>query len=80
MLKECLKQPLFRRKAMGEFKFEQDGSEKKREKPCPECGEPMEERERMEEDSAIFIWYQCAQKGCCGQWLTKKRLNGSKEM
>lgn len=41
---------------------------------CPECGTAMHEAYRSNEDSGIFIWYECAKDNCCGQWLEKCSL------
>lgn len=41
---------------------------------CPECGTAMHEAYRSNEDSGIFIWYECAKDKCCGQWLEKYSL------
>jgi len=53
-------------------------NERKEESPrdavriCPECGAAMVEFDRLDEESAVFIWYACPVEGCTGQWLTKK--------
>jgi hypothetical protein len=39
---------------------------------CPECGAPMVEVDRLEEDGAVFIWYSCTRECCTGQWLAKR--------
>ena len=39
--------------------------------PCPECGGPMSEVERRNENQAVFIWLRCINDDCDGQWLRK---------
>ena len=36
---------------------------------CPECGSPMDIDHSSHEGSCIFIWYQCPESECHGQWL-----------
>ena len=38
---------------------------------CPECGSRMKEIERATESGSIFIWYECENANCDGQWLQK---------
>ena len=38
---------------------------------CPECGAAMIETDRLIEDGATYIWYQCSKNGCDGSWLKK---------
>ena len=38
---------------------------------CPECGCPMTEVERANENGYTFVWYECGQSNCNGQWLEK---------
>jgi len=38
---------------------------------CKECGKAMTEVERHRENGALFVWYQCTQDDCNGQWLQK---------
>jgi predicted RNA-binding Zn-ribbon protein involved in translation (DUF1610 family) len=45
-----------------------------KEKQCPECGKKMEEIDRCRENRALFIWYECSQNDCSGQWLRKMPL------
>jgi len=40
---------------------------------CPECGVPMVEIEKIKEGGFLFIWYECKQDDCDGQWLEKKK-------
>ncbi len=39
---------------------------------CPACGAVMLEVDRLKEGGHIFIWFECSQKDCGGQWLQKK--------
>ena len=38
---------------------------------CPECGGVMSEVARVNENGFAFIWYECVQDSCDGQWLEK---------
>lgn len=38
---------------------------------CFECGEQMSEVERLNENGALFIWYECGVNDCDGQWLQR---------
>ena len=38
---------------------------------CPECGSVMSEVARTNENGFAFIWYECVQQNCDGQWLEK---------
>jgi hypothetical protein len=38
---------------------------------CPECGGVMSEVARVNENGFAFIWYECVQQNCDGQWLEK---------
>ncbi len=38
---------------------------------CPECGAQMFEVDRCRENGVVFIWYECGEKDCLGQWLRK---------
>ncbi len=38
---------------------------------CPQCGSLMKEIERVIESGSIFIWYECENAKCDGQWLQK---------
>ena len=38
---------------------------------CPECGKQMTEVDRLSDNRAVFIWYECAKNNCSGQWLQK---------
>jgi ssDNA-binding Zn-finger/Zn-ribbon topoisomerase 1 len=38
---------------------------------CPECRNQMKETERREENGAVFVWFECSQPNCKGQWLQK---------
>jgi hypothetical protein len=38
---------------------------------CPECGGVMSEVARVNENGFAFIWYECSQANCDGQWLEK---------
>ncbi len=40
---------------------------------CLECGAIMDETERIYENGAIYIWYDCSKAECDGIWL--KKLN-----
>lgn len=40
--------------------------------PCPVCRGEMTEAERVQENGFVFVWYECRQPGCDGQWLEKK--------
>ncbi len=44
---------------------------------CPECGAKMTEVDRASENGFIFIWYECSQAGCGGQWLEKRMFGSS---
>jgi hypothetical protein len=38
---------------------------------CPQCGTPMAETFRSMEKNFIYIWYDCPEPYCGGQWLEK---------
>jgi hypothetical protein len=38
---------------------------------CPDCGATMRETDRVTESGATFIWYECENANCEGQWLQK---------
>jgi hypothetical protein len=38
---------------------------------CPECGEKMNETDRVCENGIVFVWYRCSKNSCTGQWLQK---------
>jgi hypothetical protein len=38
---------------------------------CPDCGATMKETNRVSENGSIFIWYECENANCDGQWLQK---------
>ncbi len=38
---------------------------------CPQCGSRMKEIERVTENDSIFVWYECENANCDGQWLQK---------
>ena len=40
-------------------------------RPCPRCRQKMTEMGRVNESGFVFIWYQCSEAGCDGQWLQK---------
>ena len=44
---------------------------------CPQCGSRMKEADRVHESGSIFIWYECENAKCDGQWLQKyqKRMD-----
>ncbi len=42
---------------------------------CPDCGGSMNEVDRVHEEGFAYIWYECAEIGCDGQWLEKKAVN-----
>ncbi len=39
---------------------------------CPACGAVMLEVDRLREGNHIFVWFECSQKDCGGQWLQRK--------
>ncbi len=38
---------------------------------CPDCGCLMTEVERLRENGFTFVWFECRQPYCNGQWLEK---------
>ena len=38
---------------------------------CPDCGAKMSETDRVVENGSIFVWYECENANCDGQWLQK---------
>ena len=38
---------------------------------CPTCGDPMFEVDRVEEEGAVYIWYECEKDDCTESWLKK---------
>ena len=51
------------------FSGESRSAENKR--PCPECGGPMKEVDRRSENETLYVWLDCNQNNCDGQWLQK---------
>lgn len=43
---------------------------------CPTCGNFMAEADSVRENGFSFIWYECPDANCGGQWLEKKALSG----
>jgi len=39
---------------------------------CPNCRASMSEVDRLLENGALFIWYECPRAHCDGQWLDKR--------
>ena len=39
---------------------------------CCRCGDPMQEADRVAENGALYIWYECGNAGCDEQWLSKQ--------
>lgn len=63
---------------MIEMKMKSDtmrSSETMNKRPCPGCGGAMAEVERVNENGFLFVWYECMQADCGGQWLEKKAAN-----
>ncbi len=44
------------------------------ENACPECGSRMTEVQRCNENRIVYIWYECIEHSCDGQWLRKKPI------
>ena len=42
---------------------------------CPDCGGSMNEVDRVKENGFAYIWYECTEIECDGQWLEKKSIN-----
>ena len=42
-----------------------------KERGCPECGGSMSEVNRRNEGQAVFVWLNCSNNDCDGQWLEK---------
>ena len=42
---------------------------------CPDCGGSMNEIDKINEDGFTYIWYECAEIGCDGQWLERKAIS-----
>ena len=40
-------------------------------RPCPQCGQKMRETDRVKESGLVFVWYECTNVGCDGQWLQR---------
>jgi hypothetical protein len=38
---------------------------------CPECNSQMIEVDRLNQNQALFVWYECSRSNCDGQWLQK---------
>ena len=38
-------------------------------KLCPECGEQMVEVDRVVENNLTYVWFECSNDNCDGQWL-----------
>lgn len=38
---------------------------------CPQCQTPMKETYRTKENNFIYVWHDCPQPSCGGQWLEK---------
>ena len=44
---------------------------------CPTCKkEVMVPVDRVQENGVLFVWYECKDNTCGGQWLDKKPLYG----
>ena len=41
---------------------------------CPECGSRMTEVQRCNENRTVYIWYECIEHNCDGQWLRKHHI------
>ncbi|MFI4910497.1 MAG: hypothetical protein ACIAQZ_02390 [Sedimentisphaeraceae bacterium JB056] len=46
---------------------------------CPVCYRPMFEAEKLIENESLFVWYECPDKDCHGEWLEKKDLSAAKQ-
>jgi predicted RNA-binding Zn-ribbon protein involved in translation (DUF1610 family) len=44
------------------------------ENSCPECGSQMIEVQRCNENKNSYIWYECVEENCDGQWLRKQQI------
>ncbi len=42
-------------------------------KKCPICRNSMDEVDRVIENENLFVWYECMNVDCDGQWLEKKQ-------
>ena len=42
-----------------------------KERPCHECGGSMKEVDRRNENQTLFVWLNCSNNDCDGQWLRK---------
>ena len=51
-----------------------------KERSCPECGGPMTEVDRRNENQALFVWLNCSKNDCDGQWLRKIPLRELKSV
>ena len=51
-----------------------------KESACPECGGPMTEVDRRNENQALFVWLNCRNNDCDGQWLRKIPPRGLKSV
>lgn len=43
---------------------------------CPVCRKVMTPVDSNEENGFFYIWYECGDIHCDGQWLEKKPLHG----
>jgi len=41
---------------------------------CPDCGSSMTEVDRVNENGFAYVWYECEQTECDGQWLEKRAI------
>ena len=39
------------------------------ERICPECGSPMSEVDRRQENGTMYLWLECVDTVCGYQWL-----------
>lgn len=42
---------------------------------CPQCGQPMKEVDRVNENGSTYVWYDCQSSDCMGSLLRKIRQN-----
>jgi len=38
---------------------------------CPECDAQITEVDRLSDNVAVFVWYECSRDNCSEQWLQK---------
>lgn len=43
---------------------------------CPMCRKTMTPVDSYEENGFFYIWYECGDVNCDGQWLEKKAVRG----